>query len=172
MISGGVVLLVTFLLLLIEPFEPLRLGFEAVSALATVGLSTGITPELTPFGKIIITAAFCMGLFLVPAAWAASAGNAVILIVMGCLAGLATANIMVILQGCAPPGEIGVWTGAENFVGNLAGVLAPLVMGFLISITGSYRPGFVLGAFILLAGILSYWLVVGDMKPQAKQVQG
>ena len=121
--------------------------------------------------KIIITAAFCMGLFLIPAAWAAKVETAVILIIIGCLVGLASANIMVILQGCAPPNEIGVWTGAENFVGNLAGVLAPLVMGFLISITGSYRPGFALGAVILLLGILSYWLMVGDMKPQAKQGQ-
>ncbi len=61
LISGGTVLFITFLLLCIEPFEPLRLGFEAVSALATVGLSTGITPELTPFGKTIVTAAMYLG---------------------------------------------------------------------------------------------------------------
>lgn len=61
LISGGVVLLVTFLLLISEPFEPLRLGFEAVSALATVGLSTGITPELSPLGKLIITLAMYLG---------------------------------------------------------------------------------------------------------------
>lgn len=61
LISGGVVVMITFLLLLIEPFEPLRLGFEAISALATVGLSTGITSELTPFGKVIITLAMYLG---------------------------------------------------------------------------------------------------------------
>ena len=119
--------------------------------------------------KLIITAAFCTGLFLIPAAWAASAETAVILIIGGCLVGLASANIMVILQGCAPANEIGVWTGAENFAGNLAGVLAPLVMGFLISVTGSYRPGFALGALVLIAGMLSYWFIVGDMRPQAKE---
>jgi trk system potassium uptake protein len=44
-----------FLLLLIEkkPFLPLL--FEAVSAICTVGLGTGITPELTRFGKGLIT---------------------------------------------------------------------------------------------------------------------
>jgi trk system potassium uptake protein TrkH len=61
LISGGIVLLVTFLLMLSEPFEPLKLGFEAVSALATVGLSTGITPELTPLGKFTITTAMYLG---------------------------------------------------------------------------------------------------------------
>ncbi len=61
LISGMVVVLTTFLLLLTEPFEPLRLGFEAVSALATVGLSTGITPNLSPLGKLIITVAMYLG---------------------------------------------------------------------------------------------------------------
>jgi trk system potassium uptake protein TrkH len=61
LISGGIVLLVTFLLMLSETFEPLKLGFEAVSALATVGLSTGITPDLTPLGKFTITTAMYLG---------------------------------------------------------------------------------------------------------------
>jgi MFS transporter, ACS family, D-galactonate transporter len=88
----------------------------------------------------------------------------VALIILGSLVGLATVNILVILQGCAPPGEVGVWPGAENFDGNLARVLAPLVTGLLISVTGSYCPAFALGALILLAGVLSYWLVVGEMR--------
>jgi MFS transporter, ACS family, D-galactonate transporter len=114
--------------------------------------------------KIIITVAFCTGLLLIPAAWVESAQTAVILIIGGSLVGLASANIMVILQGCAPHDEIGVWTGVENFVGNLAGALAPLATGFLISRTGSYRPGFALAVFILLAGIFSYWFLVGNMR--------
>jgi MFS transporter, ACS family, D-galactonate transporter len=122
--------------------------------------------------KLIVTAAFCTGLFVIPAAWAENTGTAVALIILGSFVGLATANILVILQGCAPRGEVGVWTGAENFAGNLAGVLAPLVTGFLISVTGSYRPAFALGALILLAGILSYWLIVGEMRPQTGNPAG
>lgn len=55
------IVLTTFLLLLTEPFEALRLGFETVSALATVGLSTGITAELSPTGKLIIATAMFLG---------------------------------------------------------------------------------------------------------------
>lgn len=44
-----------YLLNLTESFEFERLVFEAASALGTVGLSTGITSELTNLGKIIIT---------------------------------------------------------------------------------------------------------------------
>jgi trk system potassium uptake protein len=61
LISGGALLVITFLLQLTEPFEPLRLGFEAASALATVGLSTGVTPELSAPGKLIVTTAMYLG---------------------------------------------------------------------------------------------------------------
>jgi trk system potassium uptake protein len=61
LVSCIMVVLTTFLLLLTEPFEPLRLVFEAVSALATVGLSTGITPELSAMGKLILTVAMFLG---------------------------------------------------------------------------------------------------------------
>lgn len=43
-----------FFLLITENFEFEQICFEAVSALATVGLSTGITPNLSVDGKIII----------------------------------------------------------------------------------------------------------------------
>ena len=84
-----------------------------------------------------------------------------------CLVGLSTANQLVILQSTALPHEIGLWTGIYNFVGNLAGILAPLVTGILIQWTGSYTPGFVLAAVMIAAGQLSYWFLVGEVKPQA-----
>lgn len=43
-----------FLLLITEPFSFERICFEATSALATVGLTTGITPSLSTGGKIVI----------------------------------------------------------------------------------------------------------------------
>jgi dipeptide/tripeptide permease len=55
---------------------------------------------------------------------------------------------------------VGLWTGFENFAGNLAGVLAPLLTGVLISRTGSYAPGFGLAVVVLLAGIFCYWFIV------------
>ncbi len=50
-----------FILLLVEQQPPLDLMFEAVSALATVGLTVGITPELTIIGKIVIIALMFVG---------------------------------------------------------------------------------------------------------------
>jgi nitrate/nitrite transporter NarK len=73
---------------------------------------------------------------------------------------------MTILQDCAPPNEVGIWTGVENFAGNIAGSVAPLTTGFLISWTGSYFPGFALAAGTLVAGLLAYWFIVGPLERQ------
>jgi len=83
------------------------------------------------------------------------------------LVGLATGNLLVILQSCAPPGRVGIWTGVENFAGNLGGIIAPLAIGLLVKTTGSYVPGFTLGAIVLLLGVLPYWLIIGELKQQS-----
>lgn len=113
--------------------------------------------------KGIVTAAFLTGLCLIPAAKVSDVRTAVLLIIGGSLVGLATGNLLVILQCCAPAEEVGVWTGVENFIGNVAGILAPLLTGLLIQRTGSYTPGFVLAALVLVAGLFAYWFVVGPL---------
>ena len=100
-----------------------------------------------------------------------SANAAVALIAGGSLVGLATGNLLVILQCCAPHEDVGLWTGFENFAGNLAGVLAPLLTGLLISRTGSYAPGFALAAIVLFAGIFCYWFIVGDLHANRSEFQ-
>lgn len=114
--------------------------------------------------KGMITFAFITGLLLIPAAHASSVSAAVTLILGGSLVGLSTGNLIVILQCCAPRDQVGLWTGFENLFGNIAGILAPLVTGILIQLTGSYSPGFELAAFVLLAGLASYWLLVGKLE--------
>jgi ACS family D-galactonate transporter-like MFS transporter len=113
--------------------------------------------------KGVVTGAFLTGLLLIPAARVDAPGTAVALIVGGCLVGLATGNLLVILQSCAPPAEIGLWTGVYNFVGNIAGILSPLVTGFLIDKTGSYTAPFVLAASLIAVGPLALWTIVGEL---------
>lgn len=117
--------------------------------------------------KGIITVAFAMGLLLIGALRVADTGMAIALLMGACLVGLSTGNLIVILQCCAPAQQVGIWTGAENFAGNLAGIVAPLVIGLLIKWSGSYVPGFGLGSLVLLAGLIPYWFVVGDLKPHS-----
>src|ERR1051326_3468607 len=120
--------------------------------------------------KTIITVAFLTGLLLIPASQVSDPTIAVALIMGGCLVGLSNANMLVVLQHCAPLDEVGLWTGVYNFIGNLGGILAPLLTGYLIKKPGSSPPPFVLAAVAIAAGQLSFWLIVGrlpsrDAKP-------
>lgn len=52
---------ITLALTVTEPYPLLPLAFEAVSAFGTVGLSTGITPELSAAGKLLLIVAMFAG---------------------------------------------------------------------------------------------------------------
>jgi MFS transporter, ACS family, D-galactonate transporter len=121
--------------------------------------------------KAMLTGAFLCGLMLIAAVRVASPQAALTFFCAASMAGLATGNIMAILQGCAPQAHLGLWTGWENFAGNLGGVLSPIVTGFLIAHTGSYFPGFGIAVFVLLAGLICYWIVVGELKPTERQAE-
>ncbi len=61
LLALGLVAGVTFILTITEPFTFLQLLFETTSAFGTVGLSTGITPELSLIGKLLIIGTMYLG---------------------------------------------------------------------------------------------------------------
>lgn len=61
LLALGLVSGVTFLLTIAEPFSLLQLLFETTSAFGTVGLSTGITPDLSLVGKLLIIMTMYVG---------------------------------------------------------------------------------------------------------------
>ena len=170
--------LVTWLpdyLVTVRQLNIVQAGFYASLAFFTFGIAEPlggwIADSLIRHGwnetatrKGIVTVAFSMGIFLIAAMHSVRTGATIGLLIAASLVGLATGNLLAILQSCAPPEAVGVWTGAENFAGNLAGIAAPLAVGFLITSRGSYVPGFQLATIILFAGVLAYWFVVGELK--------
>ena len=89
--------------------------------------------------KGIVTVGWVTGLLLIPAGFAESNTTALICMFGAALVGLSTGNLLAILQCCAPPDKVGIWTGVKNYSGNLGGITAPLLMGFLLKRTGSYN---------------------------------
>jgi len=61
MLSLTLITIVTFLLVATEGLPFLKVLFETVSAFGTVGLSTGITPDLSVAGRILITVTMFIG---------------------------------------------------------------------------------------------------------------
>jgi len=171
--------LVTWLpdyLVTVRQLSIVRAGFYASLVFLTFGIAEPIGGWIgdslirrgwdeTRTRKGIVTIAFATGVFLIAAMRTAHTGIAIGLLIAGSLVGLATGNLLAILQSCAPAEAVGIWTGTQNFAGNLAGIIAPLAVGFLIASHGSYVPGFSLAAIVLLAGVLAYWFVVGELKP-------
>jgi len=61
LISLLIVMISTTLVLMAEPFSFQQVVFEVVSAFGTVGLSTGITPALTSFSKVVLISTMFIG---------------------------------------------------------------------------------------------------------------
>ena len=54
--------------------------------------------------------------------------------------------------------------GIFNFAANLAGIITPLVIGFIVAATGSFVGALVFIGVVALIGAMSYVFVVGDIK--------
>ncbi|HEV2445999.1 MAG TPA: MFS transporter [Candidatus Sulfopaludibacter sp.] len=114
--------------------------------------------------KIVVTAAFLSSVMLLAAGKTGNDQAAVAAIGAASLVGLATGNLYSLLAGISPEGEVGTWMGILNFAGNLSGVAAPLITGWLIERTNSYYPGFVVAVIVLNLGLPAYWWMVREKK--------
>lgn len=69
-----------------------------------------------------------------------------------------------LVSDIAPEGLLGVTGGIFNFAANLAGIVTPLVVGFIVAATGSFVGALVFIGAIAMVGALSYIFIVGDIK--------
>jgi MFS family permease len=105
------------------------------------------------------------GAAMLPAALVTNAGASVALITAACLfLGLFTSNVWAITQTLAGPLAAGKWTGIQNAIGNLGGVVSPLVTGWIVAATGSFTLAFAGATAVLLAGAAAYLAMVGEVR--------
>ena len=105
-------------------------------------------------------------LFFMPTALVADQRLSMELLVAGAfIYGLFSSNLWAITQTLAGPLAAGKWTGLQNCVGNLAGIAAPIVTGFIVEKTGKFYFAFVWVCAILIVGALSYLLIVRKIAP-------
>jgi MFS family permease len=64
----------------------------------------------------------------------------------------------------APKGTVGSVGSIMNFFNNVAGIIAPIVAGFIFQVTGSFAINFIIAAIILVLGILSYLFLLGRIE--------
>ncbi|MEX3959463.1 MFS transporter [Trinickia sp. EG282A] len=69
-----------------------------------------------------------------------------------------------LVSDIAPEGLLGLTGGIFNFAANLAGIVTPLVVGFVVAATGSFVGALIFIGVVALIGALAYIFVVGDIK--------
>jgi ACS family D-galactonate transporter-like MFS transporter len=69
-----------------------------------------------------------------------------------------------LITDVAPKRLIGLTTGVFNLCANFAGIVTPLVVGFIVKVTGSFAWALAFIAALALGGVLSYVFVVGDVR--------
>jgi MFS transporter, ACS family, D-galactonate transporter len=102
---------------------------------------------------------------LVPVVLVKDADVSMALLSIACLFfGIYTSNLFAITQTLAGPAAAGKWTSFQNGFGNLAGVLAPFLTGFVVDKTGEFYLAFVVAAAFALTGAGMFVLGVGPIR--------
>ena len=90
---------------------------------------------------------------------------ALLLLIAAFFFGMGSPQIFAIAQTLGGPRAAGQWVGFQNTVGNLAGIAAPIVTGFVIDRTGEYFWAFVLAGAISLIGIFAWGVIIPRVQP-------
>ena len=93
---------------------------------------------------------------------------AMTILIFSCMAlGMCSPNLWTMTQILAGPQTAGKWAGLENFCGNLAGIIAPILAGFILQRTGEFFWAFAITGAVTLLGAASYVFLVGRVEPVA-----
>lgn len=145
------------------PFAVLAISASLAGIISDRLIAGGKTPTLIR-KSFIIVGLLCQTLLL-PAGMAPSDTVSMGLFIVACfLFGLTTANHWAVTQTIAGPAVAGKWTGMQNAFGNLAGVTAPWLTGYILENTKSFYLAFVAVAVVVVLGALSYAFLVGRIE--------
>jgi ACS family D-galactonate transporter-like MFS transporter len=74
-------------------------------------------------------------------------------------------NLLFVMgQTMAGPATAGRWVGVQTSLGNLSGIIGPVMTGIIVDAAG-YRPAFIVTAAIVATGTLIFGLVVRRVEP-------
>ncbi len=88
-------------------------------------------------------------------AWLLAAG-------VGC--GMMGVGVFAYAQTLAGPEAAGKWTGLQNGFGNSAGLIGPILTGFVVGGTGSFLAPFAITVVVLILGLVGWVFVVGPLE--------
>lgn len=86
------------------------------------------------------------------------------LVIAGIGSGLTSTNLFAIGQMFGGPRAAGGWIGAQNALGNCAGIVGPIATGLIVDAFGSYGWAFALTAAVPALGALWWWKVIPPIR--------
>ena len=107
--------------------------------------------------------AACLGVCAISDGWVSIAA----LIAAGVCFGFMTPTIYAVGQTLAGPKGGGVWVSYQNGVGNIAGIIGPIVTGWVVDKTHQFAPAFLIAGAISLAGAIGWGLMIRKVEPIA-----
>jgi MFS family permease len=92
-------------------------------------------------------------------------GSVLAMAACGACLGIVNPALYATAQTLAGPEAAARWFGVQNFVGNFAGISAPLITGIVVDRTGSFSFAFLIAAVLALVGMIAYGLIVRRIEP-------
>jgi MFS family permease len=89
------------------------------------------------------------------------------LFVYQALCGLQSPGVFAVAQILAGPAATGRWVGVQNTIGNLAGIVAPTLTGFVLDWTGHFTLAFIIAAAVGVVGFAGWVLMI----PAIRQIE-
>jgi MFS family permease len=127
-------------------------------------IGSGYSP--TRIRKTFAVLGLAFAMLIIPAAVIRDARLSMMFLLLACLAyGLYTSNNWAITQTLAGPAAAGKWTGLQNGIGNLAGVVSPYMTGLVVNKTGVFFLAFLSTALVALAGAAVLLFMIGPVVP-------
>ena len=128
--------------------------------------------------KTLICIGLLIACLIVPAGLVADKTTAVWLLSISlCGLGIATPNTWTLTQAVCSRNIVGTVSGIQNFGGNLGGVLAPALTGYIAQTTHSFALALSLTGIVLVLGVASYALLIrgrvdaADGEPRQTEVR-
>lgn len=116
--------------------------------------------------RFLILGLLLSAVLLPPAALAGDVWvSLALLIAAHVMLGMFAANVWAVTQTLAGPAAAGRWTGIQNAIGNMGGVVSPWVAGVAVEKTGSFTPAFLAAAVVATAGAVCLWRLVPEVAP-------
>jgi len=146
------------------PFWGVGLASLASGWLSDRLVARGGSP--TVVRKSFAVTGMLLGMLMLPVSILENETVSMALLMAACIGfGFYSSHPWLITQRLAGPVAAGRWSGFQNAIGNLAGIVAPVLTSWIVKETGRFLYAFIVVAAMLAIGAASYLFIVGPVEP-------